>query len=314
MNYHRFFLLPLVVLLFSEGCSDSEEPSYAGSGVIEATEVTLSAKVPGTILEFPLDNGMHVRTGDLVARIDVESIVLQRDVTAADLDDIEWNGKILAREIEAAREQVALVSIRQELTEKTLTRVANLYEQGAATADRLDTVETEVAAGTSSLRSAETRLEEAQTRLSALAAKRQKVDATLRLLDRNIADGTVTSPIEGDVIETYAEPGEMAMTGTPLVTVADLSTVRLRIYVGEELLGKIALGARAAISIDSHPGETFGGTVTWISPKAEFTPKNVQTRESRADLVYAVEITIPNPDGIFKIGMPADANIEGLDQ
>jgi HlyD family secretion protein len=118
----------------------------------------------------------------------------------------------------------------------------------------------------------------------------------------------------GEVIETYAEAGEMAAPGSPLCTIADLSTVKLRIYVNEKLLGKVKLNDAVSVGVDSHPGERFDGVITWISPVAEFTPKNVQTRDSRADLVYATQVTLKNPNGVFKIGMPADAYIEGLAQ
>jgi HlyD family secretion protein len=145
-----------------------------------------------------------------------------------------------------------------------------------------------------------------------LAAKHEKIDANLKLLDKQISDAVVTAPSGGSVIEKYSEKGEIVTYGKPLVKIADISKVWLKVYVSEEMLGKIKLGGKADVRIDSMPEKSFTGSITWISPKSEFTPKSVQTRNSRIDLVYAVKITLENPDGIFKIGMPAEVYIQGL--
>jgi len=303
------FALPLLTVW---GCGEGIDPSFAGSGVIEATEVTISAKTAGTIIEFAVDEGSRVEQGGPIARIDSETAVLQRVVAAADLADIDWNDRILSREIDSVREQVSQAKIRRDLVQKTRDRLENLLADGAATVDRLDAARTEFEIGESAVRAAETRLAEATVRRGALTARRDKLEANLKLLDKVIADGTIIAPLSGEVIETYAEAGEMAAPGSPLCTIADLSTVKLRIYANEMLLGKLKLNGPVKVGVDSHPEERFDGAITWISPVAEFTPKNVQTRESRADLVYAAEITLPNPNGIFKIGMPADAYIEGI--
>lgn len=305
-------LILLLALAIAAGCAEEQNPSFAGSGIIEATEVTIGAKTPGTILEMPVENGSQVNEGDLIARIDVEQFVLQRKVAEADLAQLDWTEKIQRQNIEGVREQLKQAQDRLELTKKTYDRVSNLFSQGAATADQLDTVKTELSVNTAAVRGAESRLSEAQTSVSSLAAQRQKIGANMDLLDKSIGDGAIISPVTGEVIDKFVEAGEVVMAAAPLCTVADLRTVKLRIYVSENMLGKITVGQNVGIAIDSRPGERFPGTVTWISPKAEFTPKNIQTRESRADLVYAVEITVPNPEGIFRIGMPAEAYVAEL--
>ena len=143
-------------------------------------------------------------------------------------------------------------------------------------------------------------------------ASREKINASLRLLDYRITKGAVVSTSDGIIIEKFIEQGELAVPGKPIFSIADLSTMRLTIYVSEEMLGTVKIGSKAKIYVDSFPEKTFEGTVSWISSEAEFTPKNVQTRESRVELVYAVRISADNNEGIFKIGMPADAIIEGL--
>lgn len=128
-------------------------------------------------------------------------------------------------------------------------------------------------------------------------------------LRRRLADTVVKAPRAGTVTTRAREAGEYVAPGTPLFTIADLSTVFLTIYVPEPSLGKIALGQEADVSVDGMPERSFRGQVTKIAEEAEFTPKNVQTQDARAQLVFAVDITIENSEGVFKIGMPADARI-----
>ncbi|MCI0495071.1 efflux RND transporter periplasmic adaptor subunit, partial [candidate division KSB1 bacterium] len=124
--------------------------------------------------------------------------------------------------------------------------------------------------------------------------------------ESQMRDARIPSPIEGTVTEKYVEQGEIARPGGPVVSLADLQNMWIKIYFKETELGKIKLNGNADIQISSYPDRTFAGRIAWISPKAEFTPKNVQTKDARADLVYAVKIEVKNPEGILKIGMPAD--------
>lgn len=305
------FLLSLSIA-FLPACSKKTEKSFSGSGIIEATEVVVSAQTRGELLSVNLQEGDLVKKDQLLAAIDVKDLKLQRQATAAGLDEIEWNRKTLEQDIAAAAETVHQASISLDNLKVTRDRIANLYRENAATKDRLDKAETEYSLGQSRLEAAQKQLAGMKTRLSTLSATREKTIDTLKVLDNQIEKENVLSPLEGLVITKSAETGEVVNFGTPVCTIADMSSVWLLIYVGEDMLGKIKVGGKARLRIDSNPNRFFEGTVTWISPKAEFTPKNVQTRESRVDLVYAVKITLPNPEGIFKIGMPAEAYIEGL--
>lgn len=308
-------MLPLTVMLVFgviAGCAEQEDPSFAGSGVIEATEVTVSAQTRGELIEVHFEEGSTVEPGAILAKVDVEDLRLQRRASAAGIEEIEANRGILRQEIAAAEEAVRQARITAANARVTRDRIANLAKQGAATKDRLDRAETESELAESRIRSAERQLAAARARLSGLQATRDKIGENLKVLDNQISNGTVESPIGGVVIEQFVEQGEVVNFGTPICTIADLSSVWLTIYIGEADLGKVTVGKKSRVRVDSFPERTFEGTVTWISPRAEFTPKNVQTRESRADLVYAVKITLPNPEGVFKIGMPAEARIEGL--
>ena len=302
----------LLTILSINGCKNNEENSFAGSGIIEATEIMVSAETQGKLISLAFEEGDYLQKGMVIAGIDVKQIKLQREVASADLAELYWSEKIIEKEIAVAEELVSQASITLDNVQKTRDRISNLYKQNAATKEHLDKAETELALSTSRFRTAEKQLDEIKTRTGSLQAKREKVEANLRLLDSRIDDGLVLCPQDGVVIEKYAEQGEVVNFGMPVCKIADLSTVWLKIYVGEEMPGKLTIGGEAFISVDSHPEERFEGKITWISPRAEFTPKNVQTKDSRVDLVYAVKITLKNPDGIFKIGMPADVYIEGL--
>lgn len=311
---NRFLLLVPGVLLAAMGCGCAEktDTSFAGSGTIEATEVTVSAQARGELTAVAFEEGDPVTVGQVLAEIDVEDLKLQRRAAAAGVDEIEANRNTVQREIAAAEEGVGQAKITRDNALVTRDRIETLQKQGAATKDRLDRVETELSLAESRIRTAEKQLAVARSRLNTLSAARKRTEESLAVLDDQIGKGVIESPAAGVIIEKFVEKGEVVNFGSPVCTVADLSTVWLTIYIGEESAGKVKLGDKASVRIDARPDRSFGGRITWISPKAEFTPKNVQTRESRIDLVYQVKITLPNPEGVFKIGMPAEANIEGL--
>ena len=243
--------------------------------------------------------------------MDTEQLRLQRRAAAAGLDEIEANRRVLRQEVAVAEEHIRQARIARDNTRVTRNRVAGLFREGAATQDRLDRGETELELAESRVSVAEKQFAAAQARFDALRASREKIEENLKVLDHQIEEGAIVSPLSGIAIESFVERGESVNFGSPICVIADLSTVWLSIYIDEEDLGKVALGQTARIRVHSFPNRAFTGEVTWISPRAEFTPRNVQTRESRADLVYAVKIAIPNPEGIFKIGMPVEAYIEG---
>lgn len=299
-------------ILVLAGCAERRDASFAGSGTIEATEVTVSAETRGRLVQVDCDEGATVRRGDVLASVDTEDLGLQRNAAAAGLAEITANESVLGEEIAAAGETARQASIAAGNARTTRDRVANLFSEGAATQDRLDRVNTELSLAESRVVAADKQLAAARARERAFRANRDRIMDNLKVLDNQIGNSEIQSPIDGSVIEKFVEQGEVVNFGSPLCTLADLSTVWLTVYLGEEDLGKIVVGKPARVAVDSFPGRRFEGRITWISPKAEFTPKNVQTRESRVDLVYAVKITLSNPDGVFKIGMPAEAYIEGL--
>jgi len=143
--------------------------------------------------------------------------------------------------------------------------------------------------------------------IAAVEAHVEIAQAALDALEVQANKFTLTAPISGLVLERPTHQGEVALPGAPLMTLADLENVTLTVYVPEDQLGKVQLGQPVSVTVDAYPGRTFAGTVTFIASEAEFTPKNVQTREERVNMVFAVKVKLPNPEHALKPGMPADA-------
>ncbi|MFQ6618519.1 MAG: HlyD family secretion protein [Fidelibacterota bacterium] len=286
----------LLTMMAVYSCSEGPDNYISGSGNFEATETRVSSKMNGQILELKVDEGEYVSKEDTIAIIDTEKLIIQRKRAEAGFEELN-----LARL--TAREMVKQASEKYNNLKKQYERIRNLYEKHSATEKQLEDVETQ-------LRVAESQLKSANLNISTLDAKRVQLEAEIELLNSSIDDGIIRSPIPGVVLEKYVNVGEIVTMGQPLVKVGDLQNMWIRVYIVESDLGRVKLNSPAVIKIDSYPDREFNGRVVWISSKAEFTPKNVETKEARVDLVYAVKVAVPNPEGIFKIGMPSDVIIK----
>jgi HlyD family secretion protein len=291
------FLTFATLSIFLLDCTKSDDGAITGSGTLEAREVLVSAKSAGQVTELAVKEGDPVTLGQLIAKVDVDKLLIQRKQATAGLNELRLNMKNSSRAVTLAKDNLDNV-------DKKYQRFSSLLAEGSLTQQRFDDMDT-------ARKAAQTQYESAETVLLSLKAKEEQVLAQIELLDSSIADGEITAPIAGTVLETYIEAGEIARPGSPIADLADLQNVWIKIFLKENELGKIRLGSAATLRISSQD-KTFAGKITWISDKAEFTPKNVQTKEARADLVYAVKIEAQNPDGILKIGMPADVEIEPI--
>ena len=289
-------LLLLCLFFVLTTCSSKREKKIWGSGLLEATEVTVSSQSQGQLLELRVNESDEIQQSDTLAVIDMSKLQLRCQQLWAMQKELALNIQNAEHTIEQAQNNYTNV-------EKMYERVKALFEKKSTTRQQLDDVETRY-------KLAKTQLASAQTAYQAIKAKKTQLTAQLALLDSQIADGVVISPINGVVLEKYIEPGEVVSFGVPLLLLADLRNLWVKVYVAENQIGKIKLAAFAQLKVDSFPQRTFEGRIVWISPKAEFTPKNVQTQEARASLVYAVKVQVSNPDGLLKIGMPVDVILE----
>lgn len=296
-HLHRFALLITSLTLLLAGCAPSQ-PSSTGSGVIEATEILVSPAITGDITSLSVREGDRVSAAQTLALIDAQQIALERDAVAATLDEIA------AGETQT-NAQIAQASTAVSGARKSFERAEALKAKGSISSQNFDDADT-------AYRLAQRQLDTAKTALTVLEAKRRSTEARLRVLDYQISEGTITAPIAGIVIETYQDAGERAMPGKAILKIAELNEVWVKIYLDHADMAKVKIGSSAMIIVDSQPDNPIAGRVTWIASAAEFTPKNVQTRNARADLVYAVKITASNPNGVLKIGMPVDVLVEGF--
>ena len=285
-----WFALGLVIVLI--GCRADGNRHVLGSGTPEAEEVIVSSLLAGRVDSSFVSEGDSVEAGQQLALIDVRKLEAQLRQSEAALEELVVNHRIARRAVEQAQEQHSNISA-------TLKRQRNLLESGSSTQQIVDDLATQEAV-------ARSRLEAAQDQLKALEARREQLQATLELIRLQISDGQVMSPLKGVVIEKYVEAGENVAPGSPMVKIADLDRLWIKVYLSEEDVGLVSLGSRVQVRVDALPGQPFDAEVVWVSPRAEFTPRNVQTRDARADLVFAVKVEFENPSHAAMIGMPAD--------
>ncbi|RJP77477.1 MAG: HlyD family efflux transporter periplasmic adaptor subunit [Candidatus Zixiibacteriota bacterium] len=290
MRQYAFYILSLAALL--TGCGEEGEENFLGSGTLEAGEVVVGALVAGRLDSLAADEGDTVRAGQILAVVDTARLAAQRRQSRAALEELSVNRRIAGAAVQQAREQHQNVA-------SNLARQQALLASGSSTQQMVDDLATQEAVAAS-------RLQAARDQLAALDAKEEQLRAALELVDLQIRDAVIAAPLSGSVIERYAEPGEILPPNGRVVKIADLDRMEIRIYMDERDLGQVKLGAPVQVRVDALPDQPFSGRVTWISPRAEFTPRNVQTRTARADLVYAVKIEFDNPRGAAAIGMPAD--------
>jgi HlyD family secretion protein len=284
-----------ILLLAFVSCSKKEKEQITGSGNMEATEVLISAKTAGQVLKLFVEEGSEVQEGQVIAIIDTEKVFLQKQQLLAGLDELRLN-------IRNAQRVASLANDNLINAKKKYERIKALLAESSATQQQYDDVET-------ALKAAETQHENARTSLLALDAKEAQLLAQLELIQSQLRDACIKSPLAGMILEKYVEPGETIRLGGPMVNIADVKKLWIKIYLSEAELGKLKIGGGADLKITSFAERSFPGKISWISSKAEFTPKNVQTKEARADLVYAIKVNIENPEGILKIGMPADITL-----
>jgi HlyD family secretion protein len=306
---------PIVLAAVTSCASGVDRGHLVASGHVEAVDVRILTKVRGILRERPVDEGDVVKPGQLVAVLDtVDTELLLRQAKAErDRAEADWR---LAREgsrpedIGELEARVASVTASLEGAEKELVRQEALLRDGITTASSRDDALSRRDTLRGDLGSARQALARARA-----GSRRQEIDAARALVDaaeariaqyeQQIADARIVSPVAGIVTQKIAEPGELLAPGAAIVVVTDLAQPWLTVYVAEPDLGRIKLGAAAEVMTDG--GERRQGKVTFIASRAEFTPKNVQTRDERVKLVYRVKVGIENDDGLFKPGMPAEA-------
>ena len=322
----------VTVAVTAARCRGQANPDQArASGYVEATEVRVAPDIGGRILEVAVNEGDRIEAGALVARLDdtetsiaVRRAQAERDQAVAQLRLLQAGAR--AEDIRQARAQVEsaqadVVAAEAELRSgrDDLARFEGLLASNAGSRKQRDDAATRVAvadARLSAARQRERAAAETLARLKAgaraeeIAAARARVAATeaqIASVAKGQADATLKSPVSGFVTAKLADAGEIVPRGTPIVVVTDLDHAWANVYVDEPLVPQLKLGQKIPLVTDA--GQRLDGTITFISPKAEFTPRNVQTAEERTKLVYRIKVTADNRDGVLKPGMPVEAEI-----
>jgi len=312
------FLSVLMIILIV-GCNGNNKDVIEASGNIEATNIIVSSQVSGKVLQILKDEGDNIIKGDTVIIIDPETYKLKLDeaIAAKDLAQAQFNlVKTGARkeDIIQADESLRQAQVSFDLAEKDKQRMENLYESKSITKKQFDDAVANFDIAKAKLNSSKENLQKVKNlsrpeEIKQSEANLNRALANVNIYQKNLNDCYVTSPSSGFITKKFVETGETAGMMSSLFQVADLNSVELAIYVSETELGKVKLGQKSEINVDTYPDKSFDGTVIYISPQAEFTPKNIQTKDERTKLVFQVKIKINNPDFELKDGMPADATI-----
>lgn len=291
----------LIASLLLVSCKDDEKP-YDASGVFEATEVIVSAKAAGELLELDVDEGQAVERGSRVGRIDAALLDLQKQQLAADIDANNSRRLDAARQVASLRQQIVNLQAERK-------RFAELVAKNAATQKQVDDIDHQIEVVRRQVAAGEEQIVSSNRSLDGTS---RSLRSRIEQLDDRAADAIITSPIAGTVLEKYAERGEYAQPGRALFKVADLADMKLRAYISADQLTCLKLGQRVSVYADRGKDgrKRYEGRVVWISDQAEFTPKTIQTRDERANLVYAVKIAVRN-DGLIKRGMYGDVRFSG---
>ncbi len=316
------------------------------SGHVEATEVRLSAEVGGRLLELRVDEGSRVKAGDVIARLDTRDteLALARARAERDQADAQLRLLLAGSRVEDLRQAEAQVSaVEADVTAARAERDTALAERDAARVDlrrfedllrsnsgsqkQRDDAATRTQVADGRVRSAEQRVRSGEERVRATretflrlkAGPRQQeidaararlaaVDAQIATVEKVLHDATVSSPAGGIVTQKLVEPGEVLAPRAPLAILTDLDHAWANVYLDEPVVPRVTLGQAATVYTDAG-GPGIPGTITYISPRAEFTPRNVQTAEERSKLVYRIKISVDNAQGLLKSGMPVEAEI-----
>lgn len=315
-------IVTLVILFaaIASGCGNGKDTnSITASGTIESVNVTVSSKSPGTVKKLNFKEGDRVKKGDLLVEIGHDLLDIQLRQSEAGVDLANAQLKLLKsgarrEDVKQSEELVKQAKTNLDLAKLDKERAYELFKQDAATKKQYDDATARYDVSLAQYNSARENLQKVKTivrpeEIEQAQANLKRSIATVDLLKQNIEDCKIFAPVDGFVSKKFVEEGENVVTGASLLRISNLETVDLVIYIPETDIAKVKLGQDAEIKIDAFKEKQFTGKITFISPEAEFTPKNIQTPEERTKLVFAVKIQIPNPQFELKPGLPADAKL-----
>ena len=283
--------IPIIALFTLLSCNSTDEKAD-GYGNFEATEVTVSSESNGKIVFLNMEEGQELEAQKQVGLIDTLQMHFTKQELFAAKNTITSKSASVLSQKSVLDEQLKTARLEQK-------RIENMFAENAATKRQVDEIDGKV-------KVIEEQIKSVGTQNAPILNDLKSIDVQIAKINDQIAKSKIINPINGTVLTKYAEPGEITAFGKPLYKVADISEMTLRIYVSETQLSKIKVGQNVSVKIDAEKDmKSYQGNISWIASSAEFTPKIIQTKEERVNLVYAVKVKVKN-DGRLKIGMPAE--------
>lgn len=289
-------------------CNGNKSASDA-TGTFEVDEVIVSSELTGKILSFDVQEGAAIAKDKVVGVVDAENLNLQKEQVQASIEALGQKTADLAPQVKLLEDQLSVQESQMENLQHEKVRLDNLIKSDAATAKQMDDMNAQIDVVKKQMQVTRQQIQvqrsNVNTQNRGILSEGKPLQKRVAQLDDQLKRASILNPVNGTVIEKYAEAGEMTATGKALYKIADLSVMTLRAYVTGSQLPQIKLGQTVKVLIDDAGNKyrELSGTITWISDKAEFTPKTIQTREERANLVYAIKVQVKNSDGLLKIGM-----------
>lgn len=319
MKILNVFLIFLFTVILA-GCGNDKEIEFIeASGTIESTNITVSSRSAGNIEMINFIEGSKVNAGDTIIIIDHELLEIQLQQAIAGKDAVEAQLNLMLKgarqeDIIQAEQNLNSAKVNFDVAERDKVRMQNLFDSRSITLKQFEDAVARFELMNAQYKAAQENYNKVKRifrseEIDQARANLNKAIAGVELLKKNIRDSYVISPINGFLVKTFVDRGESVTPMSSLFKISDLDIVELVIYVSTNELAYVKLGQQADVTIDAFKDKIYKGKVTYISPEAEFTPKNIQTKDERTKLVFAVKITIPNNNYDLKPGMPADAII-----
>lgn len=299
-----FLLLCAVVAMF-HSCK-KEEDGYA-MGSFEADEVIVSSQSTGKLLEFKVEEGEKLKKGQQMGLIDAKSPELQKLQVESTIQSLNEKTADVEPQVRSLEQQIGVLQVQLANAERQQSRIQKLKEQDAATGKQLDDANTQVQVLRKKIASLQSEIavvrNNVNTQNRSILSEKEPLEKRTQVIQNLIDDSHIVNPIDGTVLNRYVLAGEFLTTGMPLYKIANLEEVYLRAYIDKTDLDEVKLGQKVKVRIDhGEDYKYYDGEVVWIADKAEFTPKTIQTKSERENLVYAVKIKVKN-DGNIKLGM-----------
>ena len=312
--FMKKIIIPALLFLLIQSCGNKKE-TYDASGSFETDETIVSSELPGQLIQFNVNEGDSLSQGQVVGVIDSTTLALQKAQVKATIQSLSEKTNNVQPQVELLQNQLAVQQsqLKNLLHEKD--RIERLIQADAATGKQLDDINSQIDVTKKQMAVTQQQINVQKTNTAtqnrSILSEAGPLQKQVAQVEETISKTKIVNPINGTVITKYAEQGEITSPGKALYKIADLSTLNLKAYVTGAQLSQIKLGQQVKVLVDDGAKNyrTYTGTITWISDKAEFTPKTIQTKEERANLVYAVKIKVKNDD-YLKIGMYGEVQLQ----